>query len=117
MSISKETVLESLKQDHVVVLNVLPETEFQKLHIEGSRNLPLTSDQGAFVEAVEKQYGKKKFFIIYGSNIASHTASTAVEALQKGGFKTEIFLSGMKGWNEAGFPTEGIDAPKKAVFL
>ncbi len=117
MSLSKETVLESLKQDHVMVLNVLPEVEFEKLHIEGSRNLPLTHDPGAFAEAVEKLYGKKRFFIIYGSNITSHAAIIASSALQKRGFKAEVYLSGMKGWNEAGFPTAGTDAPKKAALL
>jgi rhodanese-related sulfurtransferase len=117
MSLSKETVLESLKQDHVVVLNVLPEAEFQKLHIEGSRSLPLTQDPGSFAAAVEKQYGKKNFFIIYGSNITSRAAIDASDALLKRGFKAEVYLSGTKGWNEAGFPTEGTDAPKKPTSI
>ncbi len=117
MSISKETVLESMKQDHVMVLNVLPEAEFQKLHIDGSRNLPLTPDHDAFAEAVEKQYGKKRFFIICGSNISSRSAIDASDALLKRGFKTEVYLSGMRGWSEAGFPTAGTDTPKKAASL
>ncbi len=116
MSISKETVLESIKQDHVMVLNVLPEAEFQKLHIEGSRNLPLTTDHGAFAEAVEKQYGKKRFFIIYGSNIGSRTAIDASDALLKRGFKAEVYLSGMRGWTEAGFPTGRNRRPEKGGF-
>ncbi len=114
-SISKATVFESIKEDHVVVLSVLPEAEFQKLHILGSRNLPLTQDQGLFAQAVEKQYGKKRFFILYGSNITSRSAIDASEALQRRGFKAEVYLSGMKDWKEAGFPIEGTDAVKKAV--
>jgi len=107
MSLSKEDVSEKMRQARVVVLNVLPEEEFQKLHIQGSRSLPLGQDQGAFVQAVEKQYGKERLLIIYGSNITSHAAIDAVEALRNRGFNAEVYLSGMKDWNEAGWPVEG----------
>jgi rhodanese-related sulfurtransferase len=116
MSFSKEAVVGKMKQDHVVVLNVLPEEEFQKLHIQGSRNLPLTQDHGAFAQTVEKQYGKERFFIIYGSNPANHAALDAAEALRKRGFTAEIYLNGLEEWSEGGFPTEGTNVLKKEVF-
>jgi rhodanese-related sulfurtransferase len=116
MSISKESVVESMKQPNVVVLNVLPREEFEKLHIQGSRNLPLTPDYGAFVQEVEKQYGKGRQFIIYGSNILSRAAIDASEVLRKRGFKAEVYLSGMREWSAAGFPMEGTSALKKVVL-
>lgn len=113
MSISKEAVFEKMNEASVVVLNVLPEEEFLKLHIRGSRNLPLTQDRGAFLQEVEKQFGKERFLIIYGSDIGSHAAIDATEALWKGRFKAETYLSGLREWKEAGFPTEGTDILKK----
>lgn len=90
-----------------MALNVLPSESFQELHIEGSWNIPLTVDRGAFAQAVEEKFGRKKFFVVYGSNITSHDGMDAMEALRKWGFRADIFLSGMKGWVEAGFPTAG----------
>lgn len=112
MSLSKEAVLERMKEAHVVVLNVLPEWEFQKLHIQGSRNLPYDGDPGAFAQAVEKQFGKERLLIIYGSNITSRSAIDATEALQKRGFRAEAYLSGLKEWNESGLPMEGTQSRK-----
>src|SRR5581483_3276985 len=112
MSISKEAVVEKMKDSHVVVLNVLPESDFQKLHIRGSRNIPLTPDQGTFADAVEKQFGKERHFILYGANVSSPIAVMAVEALQKRGFKAEAYLSGLKDWKEAGLPMDGTKVPK-----
>ncbi len=37
MSLTKEEVFEKMKEEGVVVLNVLPEPDFQKLHIQGSQ--------------------------------------------------------------------------------
>jgi rhodanese-related sulfurtransferase len=116
MSISKEAVVEKMRKTQVVVLNVLSEGEFQKLHIQGSYNLPLTPDHGAFAREVERQYGKKNLFILYGSNITSYAAIEAAEALQKRGFEAEAYLSGMKEWIGAGLPAEGTYASKKAIF-
>jgi rhodanese-related sulfurtransferase len=116
MSISKESVMEMMKRPNVLVLNVLPAEEFDKLHILGSRSLPLTPDHNAFVLEVQRQYGKERFFIVYGSNILSRAAIDASEILQKRGFKAEVYLSGMREWNAAGFPVEGTAALKKTVL-
>jgi rhodanese-related sulfurtransferase len=107
MSLNHQDVIEIMKDPRAVVLNVLPEEEFQQLHIEGSRNIPLTLDRGAFAQAVEKQFGKERFFVVYGSNITSHASVDATEVLRQRGFRADVFLSGMKGWTEAGLPMGG----------
>jgi hypothetical protein len=76
----------------------------------------LTPDHNAFVQEVEKQYGKERFLIIYGSSILSRAAIDASEVLQKGGFKAETYLSGMREWNAAHLPTEGTSVLKKEVL-
>lgn len=112
MSLSQQEVVEIMKDHHSVTLNVLPEEAFQELHIKGSWNIPLTLDRGAFTQAVEKKFGKKRFFVVYGSNITSHDGIDATEALRKWGFRADVFLSGMKGWVEAGLPTDGTRSPQ-----
>ncbi len=116
MALTKEVVLDEIKDSHGVVLNILPEEAFHKLHIRGSRSVPMTPDQNAFAQTVERRFGKERFLIIYGSDISSRTAVDAFEILRKKGFRTEIYLGGMKEWAEAGFPTEGTEALKKAVL-
>lgn len=107
MSLNQQDVVELMKDPQVIVLNILPEEEFQQLHIEGSRNIPLALDRGAFAQAVEKRFGKARFFAVYGSNITSPAGIDAAEALRRSGFRADVFLSGMKGWVEAGLPTAG----------
>ncbi|HVZ81460.1 MAG TPA: rhodanese-like domain-containing protein [bacterium] len=110
MSLNQQDVLEIMKNRHAVALNVLPKEEFQRLHIEGSKNVPWTLDRGAFVQEVEKQFGKEMFLIVHGSNITSRAGIDATEALRRDGFKGDVFLSGMKGWVEAGLPTAGTQS-------
>ena len=114
MSLSKRDLTDLMKQNQGVVLNILPEVEFQKIHIRGSRNLPLTPDHGAFCQEVERQFGKKRFIALYGSDITGGDALEAAEELLKLGFKAGAYLGGIKGWNEAGLPMDGAEVPKPA---
>jgi rhodanese-related sulfurtransferase len=119
MSMTKEAVQDKMKDNNVVVLNVLPDTDFAKAHIAGSKNLPLGLNSGDFVQSVEKRYGKNKFFITYCAGLTCSVGSTAAKALTDGGFKAEDYPGGMQEWSDADFPTEGSDSkiPKVAVTL
>ncbi len=108
MSLSKEAVLEKMKQAHVVVLNVLPPEEFRKLHIRGSHNIPLSQDYGAFVQEVEKRYGKERPFITYCSGIASAAAANAARILRGHGFTVDDYPGGTEEWHQTGGSTGGI---------
>ncbi len=110
MTMSKETVKDKMKDANIVVLNVLPEADFAKLHIKGSENLPFGNDANAFAEAVEKKYGKSKFIITHCASLACDAGPKAAKVLQGKGFKAADYAGGMKEWSEAGFPTEGSEA-------
>jgi rhodanese-related sulfurtransferase len=110
MSMTKEAVRDKMKDANVVVLNVLPAADHAKLHISGSENLPLGFNAGDFVEAVEKHYGKEKFFITYCAGLACKSGPDAAKALQKKGFKANDYAGGIEDWSQAGFPTSGTDA-------
>ncbi len=108
MALTKEQVLEKMKEKNVVVLNVLSEDGYQKLHIPGSYNLPLAHNLHDFVQAVEKRHGKDKFFITHCSSVECSAGPRAAKALQEYGFKAEDYPGGIQDWFESGFPTEGI---------
>jgi rhodanese-related sulfurtransferase len=110
MTMSKEAVKDKMKDQNVVVLNVLPDTDYAKIHITGSENLPLGLSAGDFVQAVEKKYGKDKFFITYCAGLTCNSGPAAAKALQEKGFKANDYAGGIQDWSEAGFPTEGTEA-------
>src|ERR1041384_344626 len=107
MSMTKEAVRDKMKESNVVVLNVLPENDYAKLHIKGSENLPLGLNTDDFTQAVEKKYGKDKFFITYCAGISCNAGPNAAKALQKKGLKANDYPGGIQEWSQAGFETEG----------
>ena len=109
MSLTKEQVREKMVEKDVVVLSVLPQEDFEKLHIAGSRSLPLTLDYGAFLHEIEKMYGKKRFFITYGSHWTRVDGASAAQAMKVQGFNAENYPGGIREWFDAGFPTEGTE--------
>ncbi len=110
MSMTKEAVKEKMKDANVMVLDVLPESDFAKLHITGSESFPLGLNSDTFVQAVEKKYGKDKFFITYCAGLTCHAGPDAAKALQKKGFKANDYAGGIEDWSRAGFPTEGSES-------
>jgi rhodanese-related sulfurtransferase len=110
MSMTKEAVKDKMQDHNVVVLNVLPDNDYAKMHIAGSENLSLGLNSSDFVEAVDKKYGKNKFFITYCAGLTCNAGPNAAKALTEKGFKANDYPGGMKEWYEAGFPTEGTQA-------
>jgi rhodanese-related sulfurtransferase len=108
MGMTKEAVLKNLRRKDVIVLNVLPDDDFLKLHIRGSRNLPLFQNRNLFAAEVEKEFGKDKFFITYSADITCAAGPNAAQALKTRGFIAQDYPGGMKEWREAGLPMEGI---------
>ncbi len=114
MLLTKEALLKKMKQDHVLVLDVLPEVEFQKIHIRGSRNLPLTQDYSAFVQEADRLYGKNRIYITYCSGHTNAVGANAAKILREHGFAAENYPGGVEEWNEAGYPVDGIQTGKLA---
>ncbi len=115
MSISKEGVKDKMKDMNCVVLDVLPAGEFVKVHIKGSESFPLTQNTDEFVQAVEKKYGKSKFFITYCAGPTCNAGPNAAKALKEKGFKAEDYVGGISDWAQAGLPTEGTEAKAPAA--
>ncbi len=108
MGITKETILEKLKTPGVVVLDVLPQGDYDKLHIRGSESFPITGLRPeVFAQAVEAKYGRDKFFITYCTGFPCRHFQEAADALMKKGLKAEGYAGGMQEWAESDLPMEG----------
>jgi rhodanese-related sulfurtransferase len=110
MALTTEQVREKIKGKDVVLLNVLPEEDNQKLHIKNSLNLPLGENASGFAQKVEKQFGRDKFFITYCAGFSCPAGPNAAMALKEKGFRAEDYPGGMEDWTDAGYPVEGTMA-------
>lgn len=111
MALTKEAVLEKLTEKNVVVLDVLPRADYDKLRIKGSQSLSIIGMRPEdFVQAVETKYGRDKFFITYCSGFPCRHFMEAAEALSKNGFQAEGYSGGIQEWAESGLPVEGSQA-------
>jgi rhodanese-related sulfurtransferase len=109
MVLKKEEVLAKMNDANVVVLNVLPKSAFQKLHIKGSQNMPLTEDHKGFAVEVQKSYGKDKYFITCGDHFGLLESYEAASALAEHGLTAENYSGGVQDWFKAGYPSEGSE--------
>jgi rhodanese-related sulfurtransferase len=89
MALYKEEARQEIKEEVVVVLNILPKEDHEKPHIRGSLNVPLGNDHQAFVREVEDRFGRDKFFISYYADRRSKMASESAGILRVNGFESE----------------------------
>jgi len=118
MSMTKEAVQKKMKDGNTIVLDVFPKDSFEKRHIRGSDSLQFGQNLRGFALAVEKKYGKGKFFITYCANQADFLFSrNAARVLKEQGFHAEDYAGGTQEWSEAGFPIEGTEAAAYTAFV
>jgi rhodanese-related sulfurtransferase len=117
MSMTKEAVREKMNDPNTVVLDVLSEDDYNKLHIKGSDCFTFGQNVRSFLLAVEKKYGKGKFIITYCASLADALSRhNAAVVLKEQGFEAEDYPGGILEWSEAGFPTEGTEAKSLAAM-
>ena len=108
-SIVQTITTEELKKmrDHgedFVLINVLPEKEFQQERIPDSKNIPVESED--FVEEVEQAVGDKESkVVVYCASSTCDASTKAAERLEAGGFSNVLaYEGGMKAWRESREP-------------
>jgi rhodanese-related sulfurtransferase len=117
MSLTKEAVMKKMKNENTVVLDILPEDDFKRLHIRGAESFVFGQNVRSFLLAVEKKYGKDKFFITYCANRAvSLSSRNAAFVLQEQGFRAEDYPGGIQEWSDAGLPVAGTEADIREAF-
>lgn len=107
MRIYIDQVFESMKRDETVLLSVLPTSEFRKLHIKGSENLPFGKDPEAFCGEVVEKYGRKKNFIVYGERFGLLDSYMAARALEEKDIQVLNYSGGLEEWYRSGLPVDG----------
>ena len=97
--VSREALLESLREGAVTLLDVRPEDEFGSGHVPGAVNIPLRELKDRLAEldpAVEIVAYCRSHFCVFSYE--------AVAALRAQGFKARRLEDGFPEWRAAGFP-------------
>ena len=102
-TISRDELLALMEDGSVLVLNVLPEESYNKIHIRGSTSMPSDSIEGGRWTAIDRS----KEIVVYCASYACKRSGLAASFLQAKGFRVRAYEGGMKEWAEAGYPTEG----------
>jgi len=114
MNIDRDQLIQKMRNEQVVVINVLSKANYKKMHITGSESHPLTEDPADFSKEVAGKYGNKKSFVVYGDRFGLLDSYMAVRALEERGLEVLNYAGGLREWHRAGLPVEGTDAGKGA---
>lgn len=111
MPLTKEEVLEKMKDPSVVLVNVLPQEDFDRLHIKGSQNLVFGRNVRSFESAAARKFSKDSFLITYGADEKGTLDLNAAKLLVAHGFQANNYPGGLKDWAQAGLPTSTTKHP------
>lgn len=115
LALTKEEVLSRMKDAGAVLVNVLSEKEFNRLHIQGSQSLALGQNVRAFGIVAKRKYQRGTYLITYGADGESLLGLNAAKILVGSGFKADHYPGGLVDWVKAALPTEGTG--KGAAYI
>lgn len=96
------------KGEDFVLIDVLGKDDFEKEHIPGALNMPLTELR----QRAKKDLSKNQRIVVYGHDHDEESSNEAATMLEELGFrKVADFDGGLTAWKKAGFLTEG-DEPE-----
>ncbi len=98
-------LLQEIQNGQVITLDVRPFREYQQGHIPGALSFPLSE-----LEARLEELPKDAEIVAYCRGPYCVLAPTAVEMLQKHGFRARRLAEGLPDWRQAGFPVERTEA-------
>lgn len=98
------------KQDYVLV-DVLPEADFEREHIPGSINVPATAPD-LIDRIAEAANGKSRMIVVYCTDPQCNASPSVGKRLEQAGYDNVAhYEDGIEGWKAAGLPIEGEQAP------
>ena len=94
------------QNDHLAIVNVLPQEQFLHRHIPGSKNVPLS--EADFAEKVANTIGgKDEPVIVYCASEECDASEKAAKKLDEVGFEdVHDYVGGMRAWQESGEPVQ-----------
>ena len=110
--IDRDTVQRFLAEEEAVLIEVLPEEEFQRLHIRGAVNIPLERI-GSVCRA---RYQTEQRLIVYCSDEDCAASDLAARKLEAFGFRHVLeYGGGKKDWQDAGLPLAAGAGDQSAI--
>lgn len=106
--LTKEEVLDHLKDGSAVVVNVLGKPDFDRVHIKGSVSIPLDLLEQGELEAI----GEQKNVITYCKSLTCGASKNAARILKDMGYNAMAYEGGIQEWKDSGLPVEGTDFPE-----
>ncbi len=103
--VTKEDVLEHLKNGSAVVVDVLGKIEYDRVHIKGAVSIPLDILEQGELEAL----GKSKNVITYCKSYTCGASKNAATILSGMGYNAMAYEGGIQEWKDSGLPTEGTE--------
>jgi rhodanese-related sulfurtransferase len=99
--VSAEALLDLIRDDRVVLLDVRPEEEYRAGHIPGARCMPV-----AELEARLQELPGDRDIVAYCRGPYCLFADEAVALLRAHGYRARRFAQGLPDWRAAGLPVE-----------
>lgn len=96
-------LLEKIRGEGVVVLDVRPEEEYRAGHIPGARSVPVNA-----LEAALETLPKDKEIVAYCRGPYCVFSDEAVRLLEKSGYRASRLVEGFPEWRAAGMPVESL---------
>ena len=107
-TIDRETLKHKLDSgEHLHVVEVLSEDEFNRLHIAGAEHLNFRK----IIQEARERFGKDDAIVVYCADKQCSASPTAAEKLDSAGFTNVYdYEEGKADWKAAGYPMEGFEA-------
>jgi rhodanese-related sulfurtransferase len=102
-NINIEELEQKLRNEEVILVEVLDKESYEKSHIKGAINIPL-KEIGA---QAKKRFNKGDEIVVYCSDRECKASPSAAKKLDNLGFENVYhFKGGKKEWKESGLPME-----------
>ncbi len=100
-AINRDVLIERIKKDDIIVLDVRPSEEFNAGHINGALSVPLNE-----LELILTKFSKGKDIVAYCRGPYCVLSIEAVELLNKKGYHAVRLEDGVLDWQAMGLPIE-----------
>ena len=107
-TIDRDELEEKLANDEITLIEVLDEEEYERNHIKGAINVPL-SEIG---REIKGKFSQDEEIVVYCADRSCGASPKAAKKLDKLGFENVFdYQGGKKDWKEAGNPMSGDTNP------
>jgi rhodanese-related sulfurtransferase len=95
---------EEVQQENALILDAMPENFYQKRHIQGAVNMPLSLFDIVYAMTLADE-DKERKIILYGKTISRpYDAELAEKLLLRGYKRVSILKGGLDAWEAEGYP-------------